>query len=49
MLVIPEQEESEAFIYESPPSKRIQVYEENTLESPPKKPLMQKRGLPEQL
>jgi hypothetical protein len=48
MRPIPEQEESEAFMYESPPAKQIVVYqEEEKEESPPKKPIMQKRFLPQ--
>lgn len=45
MTIIPEQTESEVFMYESPPAKKIIVYEDET--SPPKKPVMQKRDLPE--
>jgi hypothetical protein len=40
MRPIPEQEESDLFNYESPPPKKIVVYE-----SPPKKPQLQKRVL----
>ena len=40
MRPIPEQEESDLFKYESPPPKKIVVYEE-----PPKKPQMHSRAL----
>lgn len=46
MTIIPEQEDSEIFNYESPPAKQIIVYQEPDSISPPKKPVMHKRDLP---